>query len=193
MTMTRSHIAPLLAAVALAAPAPPAAAADNYRVSPGDIVQVSVFQEKDLTSSYRVMADGTISMPLIGSVRVAGMPSSAASAAIRARLLDGYLVDPQVTLRVIGYAKMRFTVLGQVATPKSLSVPANEKLTLLQAIAMAGGPTRLANQRKVTVKREVDGELRVLEFDTKKMARDGTSGSFLVRDRDIITVSESIF
>ena len=170
-----------------------AALADNYRVSPGDLVGLSVFQEKDLTASYRVGADGSISLPLIGTVRVGGMSPSAASASIRERLLDGYLVNPQVTLHVVEYAKIRFTVLGQVTTPKSISVPANESLSLLQAIGMAGGPTRLANQRKVTVKRKAGSGVKLMEFDIKKMAREDGGSVFLIQDGDIITVRESAF
>ncbi len=169
------------------------ALADNYRMSPNDLVALSVYQEKDFTASYRVSADGSIGVPLIGTVKVGGMTMRQASAAIRAMLLDGYLVNPQVTLRVVEYAKMRFTVLGQVTTPQSISVPANEKLTLLQAIGMAGGATRLANQRKVTVKRKIGGGVEMLRIDVKKMARDGEAAPFFIEDGDIITVHESFF
>jgi polysaccharide export outer membrane protein len=192
-TKIRSAAIALLGA-ALAILGQTAALADNYRVSPGDLVGISVFQEKDLTASYRVRADGSISLPLIGTVTVGGMSPSAASASIRGRLLDGYLVNPQVTLRVVEYAKIRFTVLGQVTTPKSISVPANESLSLLAAIGMAGGPTRLANQRKVTVKRKAGGGgVKLMEFDIKKMAREGGGSVFLIQDGDIITVRESAF
>jgi polysaccharide export outer membrane protein len=192
-TKIRSAAIALMGA-ALAILGQTAALADNYRVSPGDLVGISVFQEKDLTASYRVRADGSISLPLIGTVTVGGMSPSAASASIRGRLLDGYLVNPQVTLRVVEYAKIRFTVLGQVTTPKSISVPANESLSLLAAIGMAGGPTRLANQRKVTVKRKAGGGgVKLMEFDIKKMAREGGGSVFLIQDGDIITVRESAF
>ena len=170
-----------------------AAAADNYRLSPGDLVEVSVFQEKDLSGSFRVSGDGTINMPLIGGVRVAGLGEGEAAGALRVRLLDGYLVNPQVTVRVVEYAKLRFTVLGQVREARSYSVTGAESLNLLQAIGMAGGFTRLANERNITVKRRDGGGVKVLKFDAKELARDGVAPGFRVRDGDIITVGESRF
>ena len=181
------------ALLALLASAGAALSADNYKVMSGDLVEVSVFQEKDLSGSFRVSGDGKINMPLIGLVRVAGGGESTAATSIRAKLLDGYLVDPQVTVRVVEYAKLRFTVLGQVRDARAYSVTGAESLTLLQAIGMAGGFTRLANERNVTVKRRVGGGMRVLKFDAKAMARDGTESNFRVREGDIITVGESRF
>jgi polysaccharide export outer membrane protein len=168
-------------------------AQSNYKLMPGDLVEVSVFQEKDLSGSFRVSGDGMINMPLIGAVRIGGAGETTAAATLRAKLLDGYLVDPQVTVRVTEYAKLRFTVLGQVREARSYSVTGAEDLSLLQAIGMAGGFTRLANERNVTVKRRIGGAMKILKFDAKAMARDGTDSDFRVREGDIITVGESRF
>lgn len=165
----------------------------NYKIGARDMISVTVFRQADLSSQYRVSADGTISMPLIGAVKLAGKSGAAAAAEIRRKLLDGYLVNPQVTVRILDYAKSRFTVLGQVDSPGALTTTGDESLTLLQAVGLAGGFTRLANQRKVTVKRRVGNEIHVLTFDAKAMARDGKDVAYRVRDGDIITVSESRF
>lgn len=157
------------------------------------MISVTVFRQADLSSQYRVSADGTINMPLIGAVKLAGKSGASAAAEIRRKLLDGYLVNPQVTVRILDYAKSRFTVLGQVDSPGALTTTGDESLTLLQAVGLAGGFTRLANQRKVTVKRRVGNEIHVLTFDAKAMARDGKDVAYRVRDGDIITVSESRF
>ncbi len=171
----------------------PASAQGNYTLSPGDLISIAVFQEKDLSSSYRVSREGAINMPLIGQVRVGGGGEGEAAAKIRAKLLDGYLVNPQVTVRVVEYAKIRFTVLGQVREPKAISVAGNEEVTLLQAIGLAGGYTRLANPRKITVKRKVGGRSQIKEIDAKRMAQDGSGSAFVVMPGDIITVGERIF
>ena len=195
MLKHKNTLQPLLAAALLALFAAPVATrgADNYKLSAGDLLEISVFQEKDLSGSFRVAADGTINMPLIGLVRIAGSGESAAAGTIRQRLLAGYLVDPQVTVRVVEYAKVQFTVLGQVREPRSYNVASAENLTLLQAIGTAGGFTRLANERSVTVKRRVGGAVKILKFDAKSMARDGTDSGFRVQAGDVIIVGESRF
>ena len=179
--------------LALFASAGSAFSQSNYKLMPGDLVEVSVFQEKDLSGSFRVSGDGMINMPLIGAVRIGGMGETAAARILRDRLFDGYLVDPQVTVRVTEYSKLRFTVLGQVRDARAYNVTGAEEITLLQAIGMAGGFTRLANERNVTVKRRVGGAMKILKFDAKAMAKDGTDSAFRVREGDIITVGESRF
>ncbi len=182
-------------AVALVSSLPWARAQDGggYQVGAGDLLQVDVFLEAELSGSYRVSATGALHMPVIGVVDVGGRSERGAAAAVRAKLLDGYILDPQVTVRVVEYAQVRFTVLGQVRDPKTYAVDRSESVTLLQAIGMAGGFTRLANERRVTVKRRVGGEFRVMRFDAKEMARDGGDSEFRVRDGDIIRIEESPF
>jgi polysaccharide export outer membrane protein len=182
-----------LIAFALAVLGGGAFAQSNYALMPGDLVQVSVFQEKDLSGSFRVSGDGMINMPLVGVVKVAGSGEAAAAATLRVRLLDGYLVDPQVTVRVVEYAKLTFTVFGPVNNPGAYSVAGSEKIDLLQAIGRAGGFTRLANRRSVIVKRRIGGKVKVYKFDVRAMARDGADSSFLIRDGDVVTISESTF
>ena len=184
-------LATVCAFVCLSPPSSPAQG--NYNLAPGDLISIAVFQEKDLSSSYRVSGEGAINMPLIGLVRVAGEGEGEAAAKIRTKLLDGYLVNPQVTVRVVEYAKIRFTVLGQVREPKAISVAGNEEVTLLQAIGLAGGYTRLANPRKITIKRKVGGRSQIKAVDAKKMAQDGSGAAFVVKPGDIITVGERFF
>lgn len=162
-------------------------------IMPKDLISVQVFQESDLSSQIRVTKDGRINLPLIGSVKVAGMTSEKAAQQITGRLKDGYLVNPQVTVTVVTYAKKRFTVLGQVNQPGTYEVAANKKVSLLEVIGIAGGYTRIANQRKITVKYQKGGRDRIRQFDAKLMAESASEGSYLVKDGDIISVGESNF
>src|SRR6185503_12481840 len=122
----------------------------TYRLCPNDLVRVKVFQEDDLTTEMRLGRDGSSTFPLLGVVNLAGKTVEEAAASLRDALGKDYLVNPQITLTVVEYAKRRFTVLGQVQKPGSYELPSEESVTLLQAIAMAGGFTRLAVQGKVT-------------------------------------------
>jgi protein involved in polysaccharide export with SLBB domain len=164
----------------------------NYVLSAQDIVQITVFQEDDLTTKTRVGEDGTVQIPLVGSVKIGGKTIRQASAIIEEALRKDYLVAPQVSLSVSDYAKRRFAVLGQVQKPGTYELPGNETLDLMQAIGLAGGYTRSANPSKIIVKRIVQGSERIFRLNGKEMARSGGE-EFRIQPGDTITVEESFF
>jgi polysaccharide export outer membrane protein len=165
----------------------------NYLISPNDLVVVMVFQEDDLTTRARVANDGTITVPLIGSVHIGGKSVDDAAQLVRARLAKGFLVNPQVNITIVEYAKRLFTVLGQVQKGGTFEFPNQGPLDLLQAIGTAGGYTRIANPAKVIVKRQVNGRDTVFQLNAKAMAGDHAAKPFEILPGDTITVSESIF
>jgi polysaccharide export outer membrane protein len=166
----------------------------NYKLSANDLLDFRVFQEPELDGVIRVSGDGSAIFPLIGSVQVVGKTVNQATEEIKARYRDGYLVYPQVSLTVRTYAQKLFTVLGQVQKPGSYDMKGSDEITLLQAIGMAGGYTKIANPGRVTVKRiEEGGRESVIRLDAKRMARGGDSASFYVKPGDVITVAESLF
>lgn len=194
--MKRNHLAHLvraLFAVSLLAVTASAATADNYALQANDLIEVKVYQEDDLATTARVAADGTITFPLVGGINLGGKSVSSAAASIRAALAKDFLVDPQVTLTVVEYAKRRFTVLGQVQRGGTLLYPENETLSLLQAIGLAGGYTKIADPAKITLKRRVDGKEAVFKLDAKRIARGAGEEDFQVLPGDTITVGESMF
>jgi polysaccharide export outer membrane protein len=177
---------------AAAATAAPAVSRD-YRILPADVLEITVFQEDDLKSTLRVTNEGTIAFPLIGVVNVGGLTPQQASQAIRDRLAQGYLVNPQVTVTVMEFSKRRFTVLGEVQKPGSYDLPDQQDITVLQAIGMAGGYTRIANPGKVTLMRRVNGQQKTFELNAKKMASGSAESAFTVVPGDVITVAQSLF
>jgi polysaccharide export outer membrane protein len=168
------------------------AAEASYRLSPNDVVRVRVFQEDDLTTELRLAKDGSATFPLLGVVNLGGKTADEAAANIREALGKDFLVNPQVTLTVVEYAKRRFTVLGQVQKPGSYEMPGEESVTLLQAIAMAGGFTRLAVQSKVTVTRTVGGK-KSMTVDLRSAANDPATKPFEILPDDTIFVAERVF
>jgi len=165
----------------------------NYVLATNDLISVKVFQEDDLQTQVRVAKDGTITFPLIGVVRVGGKTPQEAARTIRDMLAKGYLVNPQVTVNVLEYFKYRLTVLGQVQKPGSYDFPDRDRLTLLEAIGLAGGYTRAADPSKVLVKRLVNGKEVVYRLNAKNMASQQSTTAFEVLPGDVITVAESIF
>ena len=164
----------------------------TYVLSPNDMVLVKVYQEEDLETRLRIARDGTASFPLIGVIQIGGKTVEQASQTIRDLLDKDFLVNPQVTLTVMEFAKRRFTVLGQVQKPGTFEIPNEESITLLDAIAMAGGYSRLANPSRITVTRSVGDRKTSVNVDGKAQAK-GTKPPLEIRPDDTITVDERIF
>jgi protein involved in polysaccharide export with SLBB domain len=184
----------LVAMVVLIASGSLAAQSDtNYRLAPNDLVDFRVFQEPELDAVIRVSGDGNAIFPLVGAVPIAGKTVGEATELLRQRYMAGYLVNPQVTLTVRTYGRKVFTILGQVLKPGSYPIEGSESISLLDAIGLAGGYTRIANPSKVTVKRRENGQETIIRVDAKKMARSSSEASFLIQPGDVITVGESIF
>jgi protein involved in polysaccharide export with SLBB domain len=165
----------------------------SYLLEPNDMVEIKVFQEDDLGAKLRISQKGTITFPLIGVVSVGGLTPQDAAGVIRAALAKDYLVNPQVSVTVIDYGKRRFTMLGQVQKAGSYDMPDREKITLLDAIAMAGGYTRIADPTRVTLRRKSGGKETVMRLNAKIIARDGSVAPVEIQPGDIITIGESLF
>src|SRR5438034_3423388 len=164
--------------------APKEVLAQSYTLSPSDVLQVKVYQEDDLETKVRIARDGTTSFPLIGVIKLGGKTVEEAANLIRDELAKDYLVNPQVTLTVIEYAKRRFTVLGQVQKPGTFEIPNEESVTLLQAIAMAGGYTRLANKSNITVTRSTNGKKSMFTLDVNHATNDLKTEPFVILPDD---------
>ena len=167
----------------------------NYRLAPNDLLDFRVFQEPELDAVVRLSGDGTASFALIGPVQIGGRTISDSLELIKARYRDGYLKNPQVSLTVRSYAKKLFTILGQVQKPGSYDMQGTNQITLLQAIGMAGGYTRIADSSNVTIKRLGDesGRDQVLKLNAKRMARGEDKSTFYIQAGDVISVGESLF
>lgn len=167
----------------------PELSASGYRLGIGDKLNVRVFQVPDLSFEDLVIdSSGDIQMPLIGSVRGAGRTSSELSAEIAQRLAANYLRDPQVTVTVTEAASQKITVDGAVTKPGVYVMRGST--TLLQAVAMAEGPTPIADLTKVAVFRTIDGQRSVALFDLQAI-RQGRSPDPEVFGDDVLVVDTS--
>ena len=111
----------------------------DYQIREGVMVQISVFNEPELTAGGRVKKDGTIQCPLIGSIKIQGLTQTAAARLIEAEYRKDYLVNPEVNLFVSQFSVQRITILGQVQRPGSHELPSEKDLTILQVLGLAGG------------------------------------------------------
>lgn len=116
----------------------------EYVIGASDTLQINVWQNNDLSTQALVRPDGTITMPLIGDLAVAGKTPSEVRAEITKKLAQFVKAEAAiVTVAVSGVASYRFTVTGQVQNPGTFS--SNYYVTVAEAVAMAGGPTRFAD------------------------------------------------
>ena len=160
----------------------------EYRVGAQDLLEISVFQVNDLNRTVRVNSNGQISLPLIGVVQAGGNTVQELEALIAARLTEGYLQSPQVSVFVKEFTSQRITLEGAVKNPGIF--PVTGKMSLLQAIALGGGVTDLANLQGVVVFRTVDGKKMAAVFDLKQI-RAGDAQDPQVYGDDIVVVDQS--
>ena len=160
---------------------------------PDDLVEIKVYQQPDLETKARIEQDGTVTMPLLGAVRLGEKSVEQARTMIRERLAKDYLVNPEVSVTVIEYAKRMFTILGEVQRPGTYEIPIGQPFSLLQALALAGGYTRIGSPGKVIVQRVENGQKKVYSLDAGAMAKDERAQPFEVLPNDNITVGERLF
>jgi polysaccharide export outer membrane protein len=151
----------------------------GYALDSGDKLRVVVFGQDGLTNSYAVDAAGNITMPLIGAVPARGLSTAELSAAIGARLRQGFIREPHVAVEIETYRP--FFILGEVTFPGQYPFVAN--MTVETAVAIAGGFTPRAYHTDVVISRTVAGET----------VRATVPATTLVRPGDTITISERWF
>lgn len=158
-----------------------------YRLHAGDTIFISVWKEDGLQREVRVLPDGSVSFPLAGRVEVAGASASEAVLLLTNKLKE-YLPEPVVTVVVTGIEGNRVFVLGKVTKPGPMVMVG--PTTVLQALSLAGGLDKFADEKNIRVIRTLsDGKSQLLEVDYRGLAsgRD-LSGNFLLTPGDTLIV-----
>lgn len=166
----------------------------EYVLQPMDLVKVEVFQEPDMERQVRITQDSSITLPLINRVDLKGKTVQQAQDIIRDLYNRDYLVNPQINLTVMEYAKRDVKVLGQVAKAGAVDIPTDRPLKLLDAIALAGGFTRLADRKKVTLTRiDADGKTTTTEINADSILQSkGNADTWVLQQGDVINVPERL-
>jgi len=152
----------------------------NYRLGSGDVITVEVLGEEDLKRERIRLSDAaTISYPILGEIRLSGKTVGELERIIREGLRGRYLVNPQVTVTINEYR--HFYINGQIKRPGGY--PFVPGLTVLKAVAIAGGFNERAARNKIFIVRENDAAQKRVRADLNVAVYPG----------DIITVEESFF
>lgn len=165
----------------------------EYRISPADLLEISVFQQPEWDMKLRVSEGGVISLPLIGEVKVGGLTQGEAVAAL-SRKLQQFLVNPQVSFFIREYGNKKIMVMGEVRAPGSYNLPPESKLSVLEAISLAGGFTGVAAPDRTKVIRNSEGRSRTITVTISDIIKRGDRRKdILLEPNDVIYVPQSFF
>ena len=168
----------------------------NHLLQPQDVLRVQVFQEEDINDQCKVVPVSqqlTISLPLIGVLNVKNMTIGQVQELIRRRYDKDYLVNPQVNVLVLKYADRSVNVMGSVTKQGRVEFPAQRDLSIVDAISLAGGQTRLADLKHVKLTRRTDaGSTEVKVVDVDAMMKQAGTEPVMLQPGDIVYVPERI-
>ena len=170
-------------------PATPPVLTEGYVIGPEDNLSIIVTDEADLTGKYRVDTDGTISMPYLSRVVLAGLSLAEAQVKLASLLKAGYLRNPQVRIEVDQFKARSVIVSGEVRTPGKLTLPGTT-ISLLEALAMAGSPTINASNEVIVIHPPKPGELspEPITINRRELELGRAGRDITLQDGDIVNV-----
>ncbi|MDD3182633.1 MAG: polysaccharide export protein [Alphaproteobacteria bacterium] len=156
-----------------------ASGSSDYVLDVGDKIRLTVYGEADLSGEYEVSSTGVVSLPLIGTIPAAHRNIHDFEQAVTSKLTEGYLRDPRVSAQVINYRP--FFILGEVSKPGSY--PYVNGMTVVNAVAMAGGYTYRADKSEVTITRANDKDKQDTQVSEEERVMPG----------DVLRIPERFF
>jgi polysaccharide export outer membrane protein len=160
------------------------------RIGIDDTFDVRVYGETELSGTFRVATDGTIDYPLAGRLQVAGLRTGQIQQLLVTKLKGPYLKEPQVVVTVKDRNSQKISVLGQVVKPGQVAYYPN--MTIVDAIANAGGFTGIASKNSVNLRREVAGKIETKVCPVADIS-EGRSPNVTVLPGDVLVVDERVF
>lgn len=158
---------------------------ESYKVGAGDELNISVWHEADLSGPVVVRPDGMITMPLLNDISVTGLTMKQLTDLLTEKL-KAFLTEPQVTVTVRGIKSRKVYLVGNIS--KQGSYPLNDRMTVLQIIAEAGGLTPFAKSEKIYVIRNSDGKQQRLEFHYKRALKGNSADDIALLPGDMVII-----
>jgi polysaccharide biosynthesis/export protein VpsN len=164
---------------------------ESTTIGAGDVFVLSIVNEDKLPKEFRVSPDGSVDLPYIHRVQVAGLEPQEIVDLVRKKLMEADILrDPSVAIDIKEYNSKRVVVLGQVQKPGSF--PLTPGFTLIQAISQAGGFNSIANRDRINLTRKTAGQTRTIVLSVDAIT-DGTLPDIPLQAGDTIFVGERIF
>jgi len=165
----------------------------NYKIQPGDLIEITVFKETDMNRTVRVSGNGTVTFPLAGNIKLSEL-TVPETEALLAEKLSEFLVKPQVTAFIKEYSNKQIYVLGEVKKPGSIQIPAERRLTVLEAITLSGGFTDLAAQDRTKVLRGAGNSSQSIQVEISRITKQGDKNAdIFLEPNDTVYVPQSFF
>ena len=158
-------------------------------LGPGDVFELRVYGEKELTGVHRISPEGQVDVPLIGRIDAEGLTPGDIGKVISNKLREGYIRDPFVSIYVKEYNSKKIFVLGEVAKPGTF--PFKNNMTVVEAITLAGGFKSSANQNYVVVTRKIEGKEQRIEVPVQKIT-EGLATNLALNAGDIVFVHDRL-
>lgn len=155
------------------------APSSHYMLAANDTINVRVFNERDLSGQFKINQEGRVTLPLIGAVSLSGLRPQEAEKIIKQKYSDGYLIDPVISVEIEQYRD--FFIMGEVQNPGSYEYQPD--LSVIKAVALAGGFTYRANQKNFTLS----------ETEKNPNLQLNISRSYKLAPGDVIVVKERLF
>lgn len=165
----------------------------NYKIQPGDLLEITVYKEADMARTARISGNGTITFPLAGVVKMSELSVPEAESLLAEKLSE-FLVKPQVTVLIKEYGNKQIYVLGEVKKPGSITIPAERRLTVLEAITLAGGFTDLAAQDRTKILRGAGAGSQSIPVEITRITKQGDkTADIYLEPNDTVYVPQSFF
>jgi polysaccharide biosynthesis/export protein len=160
---------------------------DSFVIGNDDILAINVWKEPDISRSIPVRSDGKISLPLVGEVQAAGLTPLKLEQEIAGKL-QNYISQPEVSVMVQQINSQKFNILGQVERPGTFMI--TNSLTVLDAIALAGGFRDFAKQKAIYILRQsADGTQTRIPFNYKEVIKGKhPAQNIRIQPRDTIVI-----
>ncbi len=167
---------------------------EEYKIQPEDILQITVYEEPDLTTKVRVTTRGEINFPLLGHLQVTGLSVMELQEKITTLLAQDYLINPQVQIFIETYHARDVFVTGAVAKPGSYPLPAGKSTTVTEAITMAGGFSKSASLNGTRIIRNQGGKETTIHVKAGDIVKKGDKSKDVeVQPNDVVFIPESFF
>jgi polysaccharide export outer membrane protein len=166
---------------------------ENYMIGPQDILDIVVWDNEDLSGKVAVSLDGHINYQLIGKVRASGLTVGELAQRITELLADGYIINPQVNVRVVEYKSQKVFIMGEAARPGTYYL--TKLTTIVEAISMAGGLTQDADTEAIIVRPSGNGtdngEFGQIKVDIRSALEGNLGQNICVRNNDSIFIPKA--
>ena len=159
-------------------------------LGPGDLLEIKVYEETDLSGAYRISSEGTIDFPLCGKVELGGKSPGQASNTLTACLSEKYIKHPNVSVLLREYNSKKVFVFGEVQKPGTF--PFDGEMSIIQAVTLAGGFTKTASKNSISVTRIIEAQERKIRVPVEDIGV-GKEKNFMLQPGDIVFVPESFF